>query len=93
MAVCVRAKDGQEVFRKRLPTSARVYASIVLAGDRLLMTTRDAGVLTLAASPEYRELGIFQLGTPDESFNATPAITEDSLLLRSDRHLYRIAKQ
>jgi outer membrane protein assembly factor BamB len=93
MAVCVRAKDGEEVFRKRLPTSARVYASIVLAGDRLLMTTRDAGVLTLAASPEYRELGIFQLGSPEESFNATPAITEDSLLLRSDRHLYRIAKQ
>jgi outer membrane protein assembly factor BamB len=91
MALCVKASDGQEVFRQRLPTSARIYASVVLAGDRLLMTTRDSGVVVLAAEPNFRELGVNRLGSESESFNATPAIVGNSVLIRSDQFLYRIA--
>ena len=91
MALCVRAKDGEEMFRKRLETTARVYASVVLAGDHLLMTTRDAGVVVLAADPVYHELGVNRLGSDSEMFNATPAIIGNSLLLRSDQFLYKIA--
>jgi outer membrane protein assembly factor BamB len=92
MAMCVKAEDGTEVFRERLPTSARVYASAVLAGDRLLMTTRDAGVLVVAASPEFQELGLNKLGDESEVFSATPAIIGNSILLRSERTLYRISE-
>ncbi len=91
MALCVKASDGQEIYRERLATSARIYASVVLAGDKLLMTTRDAGVIMLAAEPKFREIGINRLGSEDESFNATPAIIGNSVLLRSDQFLYRIA--
>ncbi len=91
MALCVKASDGQEVFRKRLATSARIYASVVLAGDRLLMTTRDSGVIMLAAEPNFRELGVNRLGSASESFNATPAIVGNSVLIRSDQFLYRVA--
>jgi hypothetical protein len=90
LALCCRASDGEEVYRERLPTSARVYASVVLAGKHLLLTTRDAGVLVLAAGPEYKEVGLNKLGSDEESFNATPAIVDGSILLRSDRKLYRI---
>jgi len=93
MALCVRASDGEEMFRERLATQGRVYASVVLAGDRLLMTTRDAGVIVLAAEPEYRELGINRLGSESENFNATPAIVGNTLLIRSDRFLYHIAEK
>jgi outer membrane protein assembly factor BamB len=93
MALCVRASDGEEMYRKRLPTSARVYASVVLAGDRLIMTTRDAGILVLAAKPQYEELGLFKLGDEGEIFSATPAIVGDSILFRSDSRLYRIAEK
>ncbi len=93
MALCVRASDGEEIYRKRLPTSARVYASIVLAGDRLILTTRDAGTLVLAAKPEYEEQGLFKLGDEGEVFSATPAIIDNSILFRSDSRLYRIAEQ
>lgn len=92
MALCVRTSDGKEVFRERLETSGRIYASVVLAGDRLLMTTRDAGVVMLAAEPVYRELGVNRLGNENESFNSTPAIVGNSLILRSDQFLYRIAE-
>ena len=69
-ALCVRASDGEEVFRERLPSRMRVYASIVSDGDKLFLTTRDAGVLVLAAAPQYQELALNNLGDDDEIFNA-----------------------
>lgn len=91
IALCVRASDGKEMFRERMPTRSRVYGSIVSDGTRLFLTTRDSGVLVLDASPEYRELAVNKLGAEDEMFNATPAIVGDTLLLRSDSNLYCIA--
>lgn len=88
IALCLSASDGEEQFRTRLPTRSRVYASIVSDGDKLFLTTRDAGVLVLAAQPEYKELAINRLGSEEERFNATPAITKNRLLIRSDRRLY-----
>ncbi len=93
MALCVRASDGEEMFRERMPTRGRVYASIVSDGDKLLLTTRDAGVLVIAAEPEYRELATNRLGSEDEKFNATPAIIGDTLLIRSDKALYCVRQR
>ncbi len=55
-------------------------------------TRAIAGVLVLAAQPEYKELAVNKLGTESERFNATPAIASDRLLLRSDQRLYCITK-
>ncbi len=92
IALCLRASDGEMMFRERLPTRSRVYASIVSDGEKLFLTTRDAGVLVLKASPEYQELGINKLGTEGELFNATPAIVGKRLLIRSDQNLYCVMK-
>ena len=93
IALCLRASDGEEMFRERMPTRSRVYASIVGDGEHLFLTTRDAGVLVLAASPEYTEISINRLGSPGERFNATPAIVDDRLFLRSDAALYCVKKE
>lgn len=93
IALCLRASDGEEMFRERMPTRGRVYASIVGDGQHLFLTTRDAGVLVLAASPEYTEISINRLGNPEERFNATPAIAGDRLFLRSDAALYCVKKE
>ncbi|MGI9474034.1 MAG: PQQ-binding-like beta-propeller repeat protein [Rubripirellula sp.] len=93
IALCLRASDGEEMFRERMPTRGRVYASIVSDGKQLFLTTRDAGVLVLAAGPDYEELGVNRLGGEDESFNATPAIVGDQLLLRSDRAIYCVRRR
>ena len=93
IALCLRASDGEEMFRKRMPTRGRVYASIVSDGEKLLLTTRDAGVLVLAAEPTYRELATNKLGSSDERFNATPAIVDGQLLLRSDKALYCVRRR
>lgn len=93
IALCLRASDGEEMFRERMPTRARIYASIVSDGKHLFLTTRDKGVLVLEASPKYKEIAINKLGGEDERFNATPAIYNNSLILRSDTHLYRVSEQ
>ncbi|TWU56492.1 outer membrane biogenesis protein BamB [Rubripirellula tenax] len=90
IALCLRASDGEEMFRERMPTRGRVYGSIVSDGQKLFLTTRDAGILVIAASPEYHELATNQLGDESERFNATPAIVGDRLLIRSDRTLYSV---
>ncbi len=93
IALCLRASDGEEMFRERMPTRGRVYASIVGDGEKLFLTTRDSGVLVLAADPTYRELAINKLGTDEERFNATPAIVGDQLLIRSDKSLYCVRRR
>ncbi|MBL7043737.1 MAG: serine/threonine protein kinase, partial [Pirellulaceae bacterium] len=58
---------------------------------KLYGVTRLDGTVVLALQPEFQELAHNQLG--DESvFNATPAITDGQLLLRSDEALYCIGK-
>ena len=93
IALCLRASDGEEMFRERMPTRSRVYASIVGDDEKLFLTTRDAGVLVIAAEPKYRELSVNQLGSEEERFNATPAIIDGQLLLRSDQYLYCVRSQ
>lgn len=93
IALCLRASDGEEMFRERLPTRSRVYASIVSDGDKLFLTTREAGVVVLAAKPRYEELAVNRLGDSEERFNATPAISGGKLLLRSDKAIYCVANR
>lgn len=93
IALCLRASDGEEMFRERMPTRARIYASIVSDGKHLFLTTRDKGVLVLAAEPKYKEIAVNQLGGKEERFNATPAIFDNRLILRSDTHLYCVANE
>ena len=93
LALCVRASDGEEMFRERLPTRSRVYASIVADAKHLFLTTRDEGVVVLQASPGYTEVAVNRLGGPQETFNATPAIEGGRLYLRSDQALYCVASE
>lgn len=92
IALCLSAEDGEELFRERMPTRSRVYGSIVSDGSQLFLTTRDAGVLVLAAQAEYKEIAVNKLGDDSERFNATPAIVGNRLILRSDQRLYCVSK-
>lgn len=88
--VCLSAKTGEEVYRERLPTRARVYGSIVRAGDKLYVTTRDMGILVLSATPEFKLLARNQFEEDKSLLNASPAVSGGQLLVRTDRFLYCI---
>ncbi|MDG2360027.1 MAG: PQQ-binding-like beta-propeller repeat protein [Planctomycetaceae bacterium] len=89
---CLRASDGEEVYRERLPTRGRIYSSIVRAGNKLYVTTRDQGIVVLAAKPEYEELAVNVIESDQTLMNASPAVSENQILLRTDRFLYCIGE-
>jgi len=89
---CLRASDGEEVYRERLPTRGRIYSSIVRAGNKLYVTTRDQGIVVLAAKPEYEELAVNVIESDQTLMNASPAVSENQILLRTDRFIYCIGE-
>jgi len=86
-AYCLNLEDGRIVYRKRFPSQP--YASAVQADDKLYIVTRRGGTYVLAAKPEYKELAHNTLDDRS-TFNASPAISDGNLFLRSDRYLYCI---
>jgi len=93
IAVCMDATSGDALYRERLPTSERIYASIVRAGDKLYVTTRDQGVVVLDAVPEYKELSRNTIDTEKDWFNAGPAISDGQIFMRTDSFLYCIGQR
>lgn len=89
---CLRASDGKEVYQERLPTRARIYSSIICAGNKLYVTTRDQGIVVLAAKPDYEELAVNVIASDETLVNASPAVSGNQLLLRTDRFLYCIGE-
>lgn len=89
---CLKASDGSEVYRQRLPTRSRIYSSIIRAGDRLYVTTRDQGVVVLAAKPQYEELAVNVIASDETLVNASPAVSGHQLFLRTDSFLYCISE-
>ncbi len=87
-ALCVRAKDGQVVYRRRLgPGRVVVYASPVLVGQKFVVISRQGQMFVLDAQPRFRIHAQFSLN--DSSiFNATPAVAQGRLFVRSNQALY-----
>jgi len=101
IAYCVDAKTGKTIYRERLSrtSSSRgmrggkpFYASVVLIGDKLICISRRGGTYVLAAKPEFGQLAHNRFESDESDFNASPAISNGQLFLRSNRYLYCTAK-
>lgn len=94
-AFCIEAKTGKLVYRKRLAglsgTSRPVYASPILAGGKLYVVSRRAGTYVLSAGDKFEQLARNRIGSDNSDFNATPAVSDGELFLRSNTALYCVA--
>ena len=90
IAFCLDAKTGETIYQTRIPTRARIYASIVRAGKHFYVTTRGSGIIVLDAVPEYKEIGINKIESDAGLLNASPAIDNNQILIRTDSYLYCI---
>ncbi len=90
IAFCARVSDGELIYQERVSRIDQVYASAILGGDRILYVGRTGQGRIVAAEPSYEELAAFDLSDRG-SFDASPAIADGRLLIRSDRHLYCFA--
>lgn len=94
IAYCINAKTGEAVYEKRMePRPDRIYASPVLADGKIYYVSRNNGVFVVAAKPEYELLAHNVIKSDDSVFNASPAVSNGQLLLRSDKRLYCIGKE
>ena len=84
------AKTGALLYGpERIPGIRNIYASPVVAGDRLYVTSRDGTTAVLAAGPQLEVLAANIL---DDDFDASPAVVDGELYLRGYRYLYCIAE-
>lgn len=85
MISCVDAQSGQAVWQKRV--KGAFSASPLLADGKIWFFGEDGEVPVIAAAGDYQSLADNHLG---DGFMASPAVYQNSLILRSRKHLYRV---
>lgn len=97
LAFCVAADTGELVYKERIPDikagGRPVYASPVVSNGKIYISTRWDGVLVLDAKPTFKVLSQNQFAGDDSDFNATPAISNNQIFLRSNQFLYCVAEK
>jgi outer membrane protein assembly factor BamB len=86
---CVDASTGKRLYRKRIGSSGTHYASPVLCNDLLYIASGAGHVAVVDISGETPE--ILAKNNFDEQIFATPAIIDNTILVRTARRLYAIA--
>ena len=85
---CLKAKTG-EIIWKHNPHIGNFLASPVLANGNLYFLSYRGTCLVLAVGPEYKEISRNRL---NEKCQASPAISQGQLFIRTERNLYAIGK-
>lgn len=91
VATCLDAATGDVVYQERLERSDVIYASALLADEKLYYISRDGKTFVVAAKPEFEQLAVNDL-RDGSIFNASPAVDGSRLLIRSDKFLYCLGK-
>lgn len=85
------AVTGELIYRERIGTGSRTYsASPVAAGGNVYFTSERGEISVVAEGNEFRQISTVDMG---ETTMATPAISGDRLLIRTQRHCYCIAEK
>ncbi len=85
IAVCYDVATGKTHWLKRL--GGKFWASPVLADGRIYCVNAEGKTIVMAPGTKYEELAVNEL---DGAAQASPAIVDGSIFLRTDTHLYRI---
>jgi outer membrane protein assembly factor BamB len=94
MVYCQEAATGKFVYEERLkPDSGIIYGSPVLAGGNLYYVSQEHGTYVVPAEPKFKLLAHNVFQDDNSRANASLAVSNGQLLLRTDRHLYCIGKQ
>lgn len=91
VATCLDAKTGNAVYEQPLSSRQkrdRWYSTPLLAGDRLYCVGRETGTYVLAASPQFELLATNVIADDNSVTNASPAVSDGRIYLRSNRYAY-----
>ncbi len=97
LALCADCKTGEEVFKSRLRSPiADVqgdrppanYASTLLVGGKIYVLLRSGEMQIWSVGDKYEVLSSSTFSGDSGPFNATPAVVENQIFLRSNSKLY-----
>jgi outer membrane protein assembly factor BamB len=81
-------KSGQEIYRERIPHQGSGFSASPVASDgRIYLPSEDGEIFVIRAGPKFELLGRNDMGEP---LMATPAISDGSLIVRTQHHLWAI---
>lgn len=83
---CRDAKSGEEIYRERI--GGNFFSSPVIADGKIFCGSRDGELVAVKLGKQFEILGRSNL---DSGMNATPAIANNRLFLRTDTHLISVA--
>ena len=87
---CLRAVDGKPYYLKhRLPGNLNFSASPVGAADKIYLLSEEGTTIVLERGSNIKVIAINKL---NETFYASPAIVDDAIYLRGNKHLFCIKK-
>ena len=86
------AKTGAEIHRGRAAAEGAYYASPVAANGHIYFTSLDGAISVMKAGSETAEM-VAKNPKLDERTAATPAIADNTLYVRTDKHLYAFAEK
>lgn len=88
LASAVSAKNGQMLQKERLEGLNNPYSSPIVAGGKIVLFTRR-GVAYVLRAKDFEVLAQNDLGD-DSGINASPALSDGQLFIRTNRALYCI---
>jgi outer membrane protein assembly factor BamB len=88
------AKTGKELYiQERVAEQGRYYASPVAANGYIYFTTLDDGTITVIQVGSEKPVAAVKNPKLGERTAATPAIADDTLYIRTAKHLYAFAEK
>ncbi|MEM1069531.1 MAG: PQQ-binding-like beta-propeller repeat protein [Planctomycetota bacterium] len=94
IAYCTSATDGEVIYRERvgdLKSGRPVYASPVLIGKHIYVVTRRSGTIVYPPGESFEPIAYNVFPDDETDFNASPAVSDNRLYLRSNEALYCIS--
>ncbi len=88
IAHCLAIKDGKKIKDIRLHSNNVEYPSAIAADGKLYVQTRYQGVFVLKAGEKLKILAKNTFPDDNTIFNATPAISDGQIFVRSNKAIY-----
>jgi outer membrane protein assembly factor BamB len=86
------AQTGKEIYMQRAAAAGKYYASPVAANDAIYFTSLEDGTITVLKAGTNKPEVLAQNPKLDERVGATPAIADNTLYVRTEKHLYAFAE-
>ena len=86
--VCLDGQTGEELYRERLGSACN--SSPIASDGHVYLSDNDGRTFVVRAGKEFQLVATNRLG---ERISASPAITGNWLIYRTDSHLYCIGKE